>query len=115
MVRVGAALFLGLLAALPATPARAESLSCPAGIASEGDSRLSVMYKCGQPQLADSGCAPVFYAGTLYVVPEPFASAYVPCQVTEQWLYERGAGNMIAVVRFRAGTVQSITYGRSPQ
>jgi hypothetical protein len=113
MVRVGAALLLCLLA-LFAGPARAESLSCAGGIASEGDSRLSVIYKCGQPQLADTACAPVFYAGTLYVVPEPFASAYVPCQFTEQWLYERGAGNMIAVVRFRGGTVQSITYGRSP-
>jgi hypothetical protein len=113
MVRIVAALLLCLLASF-AAPARAESLSCAGGIASEGDSRLSVLYKCGQPQLADTACAPVVYAGTLYYVPEPFASTYVPCQLTEQWLYERGAGNMIAVVRIRGGNVQSIVYGRQP-
>lgn len=114
MVQAGAALVACLLSLL-AMPAHAESLRCTGGIASEGDSRLSLLYKCGQPQLADAGCAPVFYAGTLNYVPEPFASAYVPCQLTEEWLYERGPGNMVAVVRIRSGTIQSITYGRSPK
>jgi hypothetical protein len=110
---------VGLLAALTGLPwaAQAESLRCSGGTAGEGDSRLSVVYKCGQPMLKESFCAPVFYSQNhnLYLVPEPFASAYLPCQQTEEWLYDRGPGNLLATVRIRSGVVQSITYGRQPR
>jgi hypothetical protein len=96
-------------------PAQAESLRCPGGIAAEGDSKLSVVYKCGQPLLRDSFCAGVVYNQSLQPVPEPIASVFVPCQPTDEWLYERGPGNLIATVRFRSGVAQSITYGRVPR
>jgi hypothetical protein len=96
-------------------PAHAESLRCGNGIADEGDSRLAVAYKCGQPLLTDAYCAHVFYAQTLNPVPEPFASVLVPCQQVEEWLYDRGPGNLMATVRFRFGRVQSIVYGRVPR
>jgi hypothetical protein len=105
-----------LLAGLCAAPAaRAESLRCAGGSASEGDSRLSVLYKCGQPLLRDSYCAPVYYSGTLHPVPEPFASVIVPCQQIDEWVYDRGPGQLMATVRFRSGLVQSIRYGRTPR
>jgi Protein of unknown function (DUF2845) len=100
---------------LAGVPAQAESLRCSGGIAAEGDSRVAVVYKCGQPLLQDTFCAPVFYGSSLHPVPQPFASVYVPCQQVDEWLYERGPGNLVATVRFRLGKVQSITYGRSPQ
>ena len=104
------------LAALITVPhAHAESLRCNGSIASEGDSKLSVLYKCGQPLLADSSCAPVYYPGAAYPVPPSIAGAYVPCQLVEEWLYERGAGNLVAIVTFRDGRVQSIRYGRLPE
>ena len=93
----------------------AESLRCSGGIAAEGDSRISVLYKCGQPLLKDGHCPPVYYRGTLQPVPEPFAGAFVPCQPTEEWLYDRGPGNLVAIVRMRSGVVQSITYGQVPR
>ena len=96
-------------------PASSESLRCNGGIAAEGESRLSVFYKCGQPLLADSYCAPVYYPGSLYPLAEPLASIAVPCQQVEEWLYDRGNGNLMATVRFRSGIVQSITYGRTPR
>jgi hypothetical protein len=65
--------------------------------------------------LKDSYCASVYFNQTLQPVPEPFASAYVPCQATDEWLYDRGPGNMMATVRLRAGVVQSIHYGRVPR
>ena len=95
-------------------PVHAESLRCSGGIAAEGDSRLSVIYKCGQPLLQDSYCAPVYYNPSGQSVPEPFANAFVPCQHTEEWLYERGPGSLVATVRFRSGKVSSVTYGRVP-
>ena len=98
-----------------AAPVHAESLRCDGRIASEGDSRLAVFYKCGPPLLQDTFCAPVFYAQTLNPVPGPIAGYYVPCQPVEEWLYERGPGELVAVIRMRGGKVQSITYGRQPQ
>ena len=113
-VRLGLAGAL-LAAALAASSARAESLRCTGGIAAEGDSRVAVAYKCGQPVLRDAYCAPVYYEGSLRPVPEPFASVLVPCQPVDEWLYDRGPGNLMATVRFRAGRVQSIVYGLQPR
>lgn len=96
-------------------PAQAESLRCSGGTANEGDTRVSVAYKCGQPALKDSYCAPVYYGASIEPVPEPFASAYVPCQPIDEWLYDRGPGYLVATVRFRAGKVQSIVYGQQPR
>ena len=108
---------LGLLLALAggAAPARAESLRCVRGIAAEGDSKLSLMAKCGQPVLTDTYCAPIYQNPHYYPVPEPYASRILPCQVTEEWLYDRGPGNLFATVRLRSGVVLSITYGHTPR
>jgi uncharacterized protein DUF2845 len=101
-------------AALPIA-SHAESLRCQNGIAAEGDSRLALVYKCGEPRLRDTYCAPVYYNGSLDPVPDAIAGVYVPCLYTEEWLYERGPGQLLAVVRIRGGKVQSITYGREPR
>ena len=104
-------LILFLWLAGPVPSAQAESLRCEGASAAEGDSRLSVLHKCGRPLLSDAYCEPVYYAGT--AVPAPIAG--VPCQPIEEWLYDRGPGNLMATVRFRAGVVQSIRYGRQPK
>jgi hypothetical protein len=104
-------LFAGVLAAVLPAAAQAESLRCDNGIAAEGDSRLALVYKCGQPALSDNYCAPVYYSGSVNTVP----GLYVPCVNTEEWLYERGPGEFPAVVRIRGGKVRSITYGSQPQ
>jgi hypothetical protein len=95
--------------------AQAESLRCAGGIASEGDSRLALAYKCGEPLLRDAYCSPVYYRQSLNLVPEAVAVGVVPCLQEEHWLYERGAGNLVATVRLRAGKVHSIVYGRVPR
>ena len=108
--------WLALLLALgTGGPVHAESLQCEGGIASEGDTRLSVLYKCGQPLLADRICAPVSYADSGNAVPPDIAAAVVPCLSTEQWVYERGPGKLVATVHIRSGTVQSIRYGKAPR
>jgi uncharacterized protein DUF2845 len=108
-------LFAGLVAAALPMASHAESLRCENGIVAEGDSRLAVVYKCGQPALRDDYCAPVYYNGSFNPVPEALAGAYVPCLYTEEWLYQRGPGEFLALVRLRGGRVQSITYGREPR
>jgi peptidoglycan/xylan/chitin deacetylase (PgdA/CDA1 family) len=98
-----------------AAPARAESLRCPGGIAAEGDSRLSLVAKCGMPVLSDTYCAPVYVGPNYYPLPEPYASRFLPCQTIDEWLYDRGPGNLWATVRLRSGVVLSITYGHTPR
>jgi hypothetical protein len=109
-------LLWGLMACGPAL-ACAESLRCEGGSVAEGDTRLSLAYKCGQPLLKDSVCAPLYVQGQQrwQPVPEPWASRVLPCQVVEDWLYERGPGNLMATVRLRDGVVLSIRYGRTPE
>ena len=106
--------FIALIA-LHVLPANAQTLRCKGQSAEVGDSRLSVLYKCGEPLLKDNYCAPVYYPGTLEVVPQPYANYVVPCQLIEEWIYDRGPGSFMATVRFRTGVVQSITYGRNPR
>ena len=106
--------FLALLG-LAASPARAESLRCNGQSVSEGDSRISVFYKCGDPLLKDTFCAPIYQPGAIRPVPEPFASLMFPCVQVEEWLYDRGPGNLLATVRFQSGVVHSIVYGRTPR
>lgn len=112
LARIG----LAAVAAWLALPAHAESLRCNGEFTEVGDSRLSVLQKCGQPLLKDSFCAPIYYySTTVQPLPEPYASSIVACQQVDEWLYDRGPGNLMAVVRFRSGVVQSIRYGRTPQ
>ena len=101
--------------ALPGAPAQAESRRGHGRSATEGAARVAGLYKWGEPLLAASPCAPVVYAQTLQPVPDAVAAAFVPCQPVEEWVYDRGPGNLVATVRFRAGVVQSIRYGRLPQ
>lgn len=102
---------LATVASTLCLPAHSETLRCNGHIVETGDSRLSVRYHCGEPLLQDSYCAPVYYSPGFQLVPEPFARSVVPCLVVEEWLYDRGPGNLVATVRFRAGVVLSITYG----
>lgn len=106
-------LMLAAPLALTAPASSAESLRCNGTSAAEGDSRLSVLHKCGEPLLKDRYCAPLYYSATLLPVPDAIAYSVLPCQPVEEWLYDRGPGNLVATVRFRGGVVQSIRYGQS--
>lgn len=108
------ALFWLAAAALPFA-AHAESLRCNGQSTQAGDSRLSVLHKCGEPLLKDAYCAPVYHVPSYQLVPPHLVGIAVPCQPVEEWLYDRGPGNLMATVRFQAGVVHSIRYGRQPR
>ena len=111
-------LFPTAVLALACLPAQAESLRCNGQSTEVGDSRLSVLYKCGEPVLKDSFCAPVYTLSLLPSEPAamwvPVPGSMVPCLQVDEWLYDRGPGNLMATVRFRSGVVQAIRYGRAP-
>ncbi|AKJ28234.1 DUF2845 domain-containing protein [Caldimonas brevitalea] len=91
----------------------AQSLRCNGQIASVGESRLSFVQKCGEPMLKDSYCAPVYYHPNLQPVPSIWIGTVLPCQPVDEWLYDRGPGNLSATVRFKGGVVDSIHYGHT--
>ena len=107
--------FLCLAAAALPGAALAESLRCNGQSTQVGDSRLSVLHKCGEPLLRDAYCAPVYHVPSYQLAPPHLLGTVVPCQPVEEWLYDRGPGNLMATVRFQSGVVHSIRYGRQPQ
>ena len=93
-----------------AASAHAESLRCNGQISSPGDSKLSVLQKCGEPLLRDTFCKPVEVLTPWS--PYPVVGG---CQLVDEWLYDRGPGNLYATVRFQRGTVDSIRYEGRPR
>lgn len=112
---MGAPIRVGLLVvvALLSLPVQADSLQCNGGTVREGDSSASLLQKCGQPQVRDSFCAPVFENKAL--VPSPLTSNAAPCQQIDDYIYDQSRGNPTATVRIRAGAVQSIRVQRQPR
>lgn len=109
-----------IAAAVLAAPclAQAESLRCSGGTVSEGESRISVAYKCGSPLIQDSYCKPIEYmpAAPVQQSRAGLVAAPLPtCEQVDEWLYDRGPGNLMAKVRFRSAQVESIDYGRFPR
>jgi hypothetical protein len=91
--------------------ARAESMKCGGTILGEGESKLAVLRACGEPAFKDAYCKPVIAVSPGY--PGGVVVQGAPCVLAEEWLYERGDGNLPVTVRFELGTVQSIRYGQA--
>ncbi|WKB53178.1 DUF2845 domain-containing protein [Eleftheria terrae] len=101
-----------LLVAAGATSAQAESLRCNGYSSEVGDSKLAVLQKCGEPLLRDSYCKPVRRTPEVPPVPGTTIVTVLPCEQVDEWLYDRGPGNLNATVRFESGRVTAIEYGR---
>jgi hypothetical protein len=99
-----------LLTLAGASAVQAESLRCKGDLAQVGDSKASVLQKCGEPILKDWHCKPA-------TPPEQSGNATgttaqtVPCERVEEWSYNPGPGQFITILRFEAGELQSIKYG----
>lgn len=93
-----------------AMPAAAESLRCNGEIASTGDSKISVMRKCGEPMLKDAFCKPVLATVPWSPYPVILPPHIAPCEMVDEWMYDRGPGNLDATVRFQRGVVDEIRY-----
>ncbi len=92
--------------------AQAESLKCQGAILGEGDSKLVVLKACGEPLLKDTFCKPITVVAPGYPGTTTIYNAW-PCQPVDEWFYDRGPGNLAAIVRFEQGLVHSIRYGQS--
>lgn len=108
---VALAMGVAVAAAFASPAARAEQLRCAGGFAVEGDSRLSVLQKCGEPRWRDTVCAPAWIRGAWMVGPVPWGGVVPACEPVEDWVYDRGPGYLPATLRFRSGRVAVVLYG----
>jgi hypothetical protein len=97
-------LLIPLSLALIGAAASAQNLRCGNTFAERGDSKLTVLSKCGEPALKDTYCKPD---------PAPPArdGTVRPCLNVDTWSYRPGRGQFITLLEFQEGSLQSIHYG----
>lgn len=95
---------ISLALGLAGGAASAQNLKCGNVYADRGDSKMSVLTKCGEPSLRDSFCKPD-------PAPPPRDGSVRPCINVDSWAYRPGRGQFITILEFEEGTLQSIRYG----
>lgn len=96
-----------LAAALFSTTTAAEGFRCNGDLAGPGDSKASVLQKCGAPFFAETFCKP-------FNTPDRDDDAprwVVPCVPVDEWSYNPGSGQFITILRFEGGVMTFIRYG----
>lgn len=92
--------------------AHAQSLRCNGDLAGVGDSKASVMNKCGKPALTDWYCKAVI--PTLPQWGGTGAAPVVttgPCERIDEWTYFPGSGQFVTTFRFEGSVVTAVKYG----
>ncbi|MFS2035874.1 DUF2845 domain-containing protein [Polaromonas sp. CT11-55] len=115
-----AAVMLAFLASSTFTGASAQSLRCKGDLAQIGNSKSTILQKCGEPVMKDSFCKPVQET----VSSAPVTTPAVPntsgtttnvtvntCQQVEEWTYNPGYGQFMTMLLFEGGSLKSIRYG----
>ena len=112
----GAALILAFLALSAFTGASAQSLRCKGDLAQIGNSKGTILQKCGEPVLKDSFCKPVqeTVAGAPVVSGNNTNVTNITvnsCVQVEEWTYNPGYGQFMTMLLFEGGSLKSIRYG----
>jgi hypothetical protein len=122
----GAAVILAFLASSLFTGASAQSLRCKGDLAQIGNSKGTILQKCGEPVMKDSFCKPVQETVssapvTTPTVPNTSGSSTAAgattnvivntCQQVEEWTYNPGYGQFMTMLLFEGGSLKSIRYG----
>lgn len=96
--------FLAAALALAALPATAQSARCGKDFATVGESRVTVLLRCGEPLLRDAHCRPNARRA-------PGVVHGRACEAIEDWVYKPGGGQFVTTLRFEAGVLREIVYG----
>lgn len=103
-----------LLAAGAALPATAATLSfrCKNDLVNVGDSKATVLQKCGEPVIKDTFCKPVEPATVASgAAPNSTVVTVNTCRNVDDWTYNPGYGQFMTSLQFEAGKLTTITYG----
>ena len=102
---IGSALVLACTAA----SAQTQSFRCKNDLVNVGDSKSSVLNKCGEPVSRDSFCKPV--QAPAAASPNGTVVQVESCQNVDDWTYNPGRGQFMTSLQFEAGKLVSIKYG----
>lgn len=116
---------IAVLLTLQAGSASAQSLRCSGQMSGVGDSKSSVVQKCGEPMAVEAVCVqqtqmqPPMQSMYMTAPDGSLRQMFVPqapqCVPMEDWIFHRGPGNFLAIVRFQNGVVESVRDGaRAP-
>lgn len=96
----------------------AQSLRCNGDLAQIGNSRATVVQKCGEPIRKDTFCEPAVTAfGVPAAAPNSMgvivgSSVTVnSCRQIEEWSYNPGGGQFMTMLQFEGSSLKSIRYG----
>lgn len=98
----------------PMKEASAQGLGCGGLLVGVGDSRASLVMKCGQPFATDTVCIRiprVLWSVPLHPREAPRQYVTETCEYVDEWTYHRGPGNFMSVVRLQNGAVSQIRDG----
>lgn len=77
----------------------AETLNCKNDFVNVGDSKASVLLKCGEPLMKDSYCVSNSDPNN------------TDCISVETWTYNPGSGQFLTTLKFSEGKIIEIEYG----
>ena len=111
-----AAVILGFLTSSVFTGASAQSLRCKGDLAQIGNSKGTILQKCGEPVMKDNFCKPAqetvagapVVSGNNTNVTNITVNSCVP---VEEWTYNPGYGQFMTMLLFEGGSLKSIRYG----
>jgi len=95
-----------------------DTFRCKNDLVQIGDSKATVMTRCGEPMMKDSSCEvlsgqqPDAYGRQ--VTTDAYGrrvGAAPACETVEKWTYNPGLGDFYTTIRFERGNITSITYG----
>lgn len=101
-------------ACAPVKNADAQGLGCGGRLVGVGESRASLVLKCGQPFATDTVCIRiprVAWTVPLHPREAPRQVVTEQCDYVDEWTYHRGPGNFMSVVRLQNGVVAQIRDG----
>ena len=101
---------VAVLLLLQPLSASSEYLRCKNESVNVGDTRSSLLQRCGEPVIKDTFCKPVepmqgapIGSGVVVAVPS--------CRNVDEWTYNPGHGQFMTTLQIDSGKVISIKYG----
>lgn len=90
------------------------SLRCDGRLVARGEPVAALLAKCGEPVQRQAVCVPMLELGwipTPYRPDGPGAALARQCVPMQEWVYDRGAGHFLGIVRLHKGAVESVRDG----
>lgn len=102
---------LVVLFSVSSASGQAHSFRCKNDLVNLGDSKSTVLQRCGEPVLKDNFCKPV----EATISNNPSVNSTVvnvnTCQKVDDWTYNPGRGQFMTSLQFESGKLVSIKYG----